>query len=62
MRHNEIRDLTAMLLTEVCNDVRVEPDLQEITSEVLPVRSTNTSEGARLDIAANGFWGGNGCL
>ena len=36
----------------------IEPDLQEITSEVPPGRSANTSEGARLDIAANGFWGG----
>ncbi len=26
-RQNEIRDITADLLTEVCNDVRVEPDL-----------------------------------
>ena len=26
IRHNEIRDITATLLTEVCNDVRVEPD------------------------------------
>ncbi len=31
IRHNEIRDLTADLLTEVCNDVRIEPDLQPIT-------------------------------
>ncbi len=35
IRHNEIRDLTADLLTEVCNDVRIEPDLQPITEETL---------------------------
>ena len=34
IRHNEIRDITATLLTEVCNDVCVEPDLQEVTTEV----------------------------
>ena len=28
IRHNEIRDITANLLSEVCNDTRVEPDLQ----------------------------------
>ena len=28
IRHNEIGDLTATLLTEVCNDVRIEPVLQ----------------------------------
>ena len=35
IRHNEIRDLTAKLLTEVCNDVCTEPDLQPLTGEVL---------------------------
>ena len=58
LRHNKIRDLTAQLLTEVCNDVRVEPVLQTLTGEVFTGRSTNTTDGARLDIAANGFWGG----
>ena len=58
LRHNEVRDITATLLTEVCSDVMVEPDLQEITTEQLPLRSANTTEGARLDIAANGVWGG----
>ena len=58
IRHNEIRDITTTLLTEVCNDVRVEPDLQEVTTEELRGRSANTTDGARLDIAVNGFWGG----
>ena len=58
IRHNEIRDLTANLLTEVCNDVCIEPDLQPINGEVLTGTSSNTQDGARLDIAANGFWGG----
>ena len=35
IRHNEIRDLTANLLTEVCNDVRIEPELQAVTMEHL---------------------------
>ena len=58
IRHNEIRDLTADLLTEVCNDVRVEPTLQPITDESIPHASANLQEGARLDISANGVWGG----
>ena len=49
-RHNEIRGLTANLLTEVCSQVCVEPELQPVHS------SSNIQEGARLDIAANGFW------
>ena len=58
IRHNEIRDVTADLLTEVCNDVCIEPDLQPLTGEALTGSSSNTQDGARLDIAANGFWGG----
>ena len=58
IRHNEIRDLTTNLLTEVCNDVCTEPELQPITGESLTGASSNVQDGARLDIAANGFWGG----
>ena len=58
IRHNEIRDLTANLLTEVCNDVCIEPTLQPTDSVVLTGSSSNTQDGARLDITANGFWGG----
>ena len=57
VRHNEIRDLTANLLTEVCHEVSTEPDLQFITNESFNLKSTNTQDGARLDIAMSGFWG-----
>ena len=33
IRHNEIRDLTATLLTEVCYDVCIEPVLQQVTDK-----------------------------
>ena len=56
LRHNEIRDLTADLLTEVCSDVHIEPDLQPVEGELLTGLSANVQDGARLDIAANGFW------
>ncbi len=58
IRHNEIRDLTATLLTEVCNNVCTEPELQPVSQEALRGASANRQDGARLDIAANGFWGG----
>ena len=59
IRHNEIRDLTAQLLTEICNDVLVEPHLQPVpVGTSLAGASANMSEGARLDVAMNGFWGG----
>ena len=34
-RHNEIRDMETELLSMVCNDVEIEPVLQEITGEDL---------------------------
>lgn len=53
--HNEIRDLTASILTEVCHNVKVEPNLQPITQETMSTATTNTFDGAQLDIAMNGF-------
>lgn len=58
IRHNEVRDLTASLLTEVCHDVRIEPELQPLEGESMSYATANTSQGARLDVAASGFWGG----
>ena len=58
IRHNEIRDYTAKLMTEVCHDVCVEPTLQPVTGEVFSNVTAISVDGARLDIAANGFWGG----
>ena len=57
LRHNEIRDLTTNLLTEVCHEVSIEPDLQPLTGESLRGASSIIEDGARLDIAMNGFWG-----
>ena len=53
IRHNELRDLTASLLTEVCYDVCVEPTLQPITTEVMTRHTANTTDGVRLDVAVN---------
>ena len=55
IRRTEIRDLTATLLTEVCNNVCTEPELQPVSQESLRGASANRQDGARLDIAANGF-------
>ena len=55
IRHNAVRDITAQLLT-VCPKVGVEPTLQTLNGESFPFRSTNTEDGARLDIKAQKFW------
>ena len=48
----------ANLLSEVCNDVCIKSGLQPLTGEVLIGALSNVQDGARLDIAANGVWGG----
>ena len=48
-------DFTANLITEVCNDVCVEPNLQPITGEVLSHATAISDDGARLDITV-GWW------
>ena len=58
IRHNEVRDLLANLLTEVCHDVSIEPHLQPLSGESLSLRTASTEDNARLDVAASGFWGG----
>ncbi len=48
----------AFVIEHVCNDVPIEPDLQPITNETFWGASAKTQDGARLDISANGVWGG----
>ena len=57
MRHNEIRDLTASLLGEVCGDVQIEPTLIPLSGEAQLGKSANTSSEDRMDVSARGFWG-----
>ena len=47
-RHNELRDREADLLSMVCNDIEVEPVLQDITEEQL-IRGSNRAQDVRLD-------------
>jgi len=56
VRHNDIRDLTAKLLTQVCHDVKLEPALQPLTGEIFAQKSATTDDEARVDISARGFW------
>ena len=53
--HNQIQNITARLLKEVCKDICVELQLQQLTSETL-LSSTLTGTEVRLDICARGFW------
>ena len=57
IRHNELRDLTAEWLQEVCHDVTVEPPLLPLNGELITPSSANCSNTVRADIHARGFWG-----
>ncbi|XP_062508503.1 uncharacterized protein LOC134184773 [Corticium candelabrum] len=56
LRHNEIRNITADLLKEVCHDVAVEPLLRPLDGEHIDQHTANTSDYARADIPARGVW------
>ena len=56
IRHNDLRDLTANLLTEVCKDVDIEPQLLPVTGETFENRTTNISNEARVNIKSRGSW------
>ena len=58
VKHNKVRDITASLLTEVCHAVTIEPHLQSLSGESFSHRSAITEDGARLDVAMYGLWGG----
>ena len=57
LRHNDIQDLTANLLSEVCNNVSIKPHLQPVSEEHLFGATAILQDGASLDVAANGLWG-----
>ena len=56
IRHNDLRDPTARIVSEVCKDIDIEPKLLPLFGEELHGRTTNQSNDASLDIRAQGFW------
>ncbi len=58
IRHNEVRDTLASWMSEICSGVTTEPHLQILTSESLVGATAIRGDEARLDIVADGLWGG----
>ena len=56
LRHNHIKNVTAELLSQVTKHLKIEPVLQSLTGKTFEQRTANTSDAARLDISARGFW------
>ena len=57
MRHNEMRSITAKLMTEVCHNVGVKPTLQPLSGKLLQQKTSNREDDVRLDIVADNFSG-----
>ena len=56
IRHNDLRDLTAIILWEVCYDTETEPRIVPLSGEDLSNRTANRSNEARLVVRARSFW------
>ena len=56
IRHNDLCDLLARIVSEVCKDTEIEPKLLPLSAEELHGRTTNQLNEAKLDIRAQGFW------
>ena len=50
IRHNDLRDLTANMIPEVCNDTETEPKLTPLSGEKMQSRTSNNSNETRVDI------------
>ena len=55
LQHNYIRNITLILLKEVCKDVHVESQIQQLTGEYLQ-HSTAADNEVRFVISACSFW------
>ena len=56
MQHNDLRDLTANMMSKVCKDTETEPKLIPLSGEELQGRTANNSNEASVDIRNRGFW------
>ena len=56
IRHNDLRDLTAILLSNVYKDVEIKLKMLLVTGEIFLNRTANTCTEAGLDIRSWGFW------
>ena len=54
--HKELRDMTASLLSEVCHNIATQPRFQPLNGESMTHHTAITTDDARFDICARGFW------
>ena len=52
---NDLRDLTANMMSEVCKETEIEPKLTPLSGAELQGRTSNNSNEAKVDIRTRGF-------
>ena len=53
-----MRDITAEMLTEVSSNAEVKPHLEQLSCELLALRTSISGDEGQLDISVYGVWGG----
>ena len=53
IRNNRVRVFEAQLLTDICNDIEIEPPLQLLQVEII---NGLNGVNAKPDVRASGFW------
>ena len=56
IRHNELQNMCADLLTETCHDVRIEQVLHPLSGEQMSMATAAIGDDTHPDIVASGFW------
>ena len=56
LRYNHIRNTSTNLFIDVCEDVRVEPQLQQLSCERFSEKTVNKLDQARVNISVRGLW------
>ena len=56
IRYNDLRDLNAKMLSQVCKDIEIQPKLTPITGEELDSRTANITNETRFDFRTGGVW------
>ena len=57
LRHNQVGDITATHLSEVCKDIELEPSLLTLNGEEQTMsKIAKRNDEVRLDICASSFW------
>ena len=56
IRLSKLRNITAQLVTQECNDVKAEPMFRKLTGVNFSSSFANVGNDARANISSRGFW------